>query len=109
MPCWQQGKRCSILLRKTLLDFAAQNVDTYVPAYTNGVQAQPVSYAHYLLAFADSFARDSQRIRELYVRLNLSSMDTAVLANSSWPLNRSGPRQLAPGPCLLGFEKYQAG
>ena len=84
--------------RSALLEFAEKNVDTYVPAYTNGVQAQPVSYAHYLLAFADSFARDSQRIRELYARLNLSPMGTAVLANSSWPLNR---QRLAE---LLGFD-----
>lgn len=94
--------------RQTLIEFAAKNVDTYVPAYTNGVQAQPVSYAHYLLAFADSFARDSQRIRELYARLNLSPMGTAVLANSSWPLNR---QRLAE---LLGFDglvinSYDAG
>lgn len=94
--------------RLALLDFAANNVDTFVPAYTNGVQAQPVSYAHYLLAFADSFARDSQRIRELYARLNLSPMGTAVLANSSWPLNRN---RLAE---LLGFDglvlnSYDAG
>ncbi|MBK6651253.1 MAG: argininosuccinate lyase [Betaproteobacteria bacterium] len=94
--------------RQTLIDFAAANVNTYVPAYTNGVQAQPVSYAHYLLAFADSFARDGQRLRELYARLNLSPMGTAVLANSSWPLNR---QRLAN---LLGFDglvvnSYDAG
>lgn len=94
--------------RQTLIDFAAANVNTYVPAYTNGVQAQPVSYGHYLLAFADSFARDGQRLRELYGRLNLSPMGTAVLANSSWPLNR---QRLAD---LLGFDglvvnSYDAG
>jgi len=84
--------------RSALIDFAGRNTETFVPAYTNGVQAQPVSYAHYLLAFADSFARDSQRLRELYARLNLSPMGTAVLANSSWPLNRN---RLAE---LLGFD-----
>ncbi len=84
--------------RRDLLQIASQHVETYVPAYTNGVQAQPVSYAHYLLAFADSFARDSQRIRDLYPRLNLSPMGTAVLANSAWPLNR---KRLAD---LLGFD-----
>ena len=94
--------------RVALLAMAAQHVETFVPAYTNGVQAQPVSLAHYLLAFADSFARDSQRMREFYARLNLSPMGTAVLANSSWPLNR--PR-LAE---LLGFDglvvnSYDAG
>ena len=84
--------------RQAMLDLAARHVETFVPAYTNGVQAQPVSLAHYLLAFADSFARDSQRIRDLYARLNLSPMGTAVLANSSWPLNR---KRLAD---LLGFD-----
>jgi argininosuccinate lyase len=94
--------------RQALLDIAAQHVETFVPAYTNGVQAQPVSYAHYLLAFADSLARDSQRLRECYARLNLSPMGTAVLANSSWPLNR---QRLSD---LLGFDglvvnSYDAG
>ena len=87
-----------LMLRKTLLDIADQHKDTYVPAYTNGVQAQPITYGHYLLAFADSFARDSARIRELYARLNLSPMGTAVLANSAWPLDRPRLAQ------LLGFD-----
>ena len=87
-----------LVLRKTLLDIAEQHKDTLVPAYTNGVQAQPITYGHYLLAFADSFARDSARIRELYARLNLSPMGTAVLANSAWPLDRV---RLAE---LLGFD-----
>ena len=94
--------------RMAVLDMAAKHVETFVPAYTNGVQAQPVSLAHYLLAFADSFARDSQRMRELYARLNLSPMGTAVLANSSWPLNRARLSE------LLGFDglvvnSYDAG
>jgi len=43
----------------------------------------PISYVHYLMAFADSFARDSARIRGTYARINLSLMGTAVLATSS--------------------------
>lgn len=94
--------------RGKLLDMAGNNVNTMVPAYTNGVQAMPISYAHYLLAFADSFTRDAQRVREAYARLNLSPMGTGVLANSSWPLNRT---RLAE---LLGFDglvvnSYNAG
>lgn len=85
-------------LRDRVLVTAAKHVNTVVPAYTNGVQAQPVSYAHYLLAFEASFARDAQRIRELHARLNRSAMGTAVLANSGWLLNR---RRLAD---LLGFD-----
>ncbi len=84
--------------RNHLLQIAAKNVETMVPAYTNGVQAMPISYAHYLLAFADSFARDAERIRQAYPRINRSAMGTAVLANSSWPLDRE---RLAN---LLGFD-----
>jgi len=85
-------------LRDRMLAVAARNVDTIVPAYTNGVQAMPISYAHYLLAYEASFQRDAQRIHESYRRLNRSAMGTAVLANSSWPLNRG---RLAD---LLGFD-----
>lgn len=85
-------------VRARLLESAANNVDTLVPAYTNGVQAMPTSYAHYLLAFADSFARDSERLRQAYARVNRSALGTAVLANSSWPLDR---QRLAG---LLGFD-----
>jgi argininosuccinate lyase len=85
-------------MRARLLATAAKNVDTIVPAYTNGVQAQPTSYAHYLLGYEASFERDAQRIHELYRRMNRSAMGTAVLANSSWPLNR---RRMAD---LLGFD-----
>jgi len=87
-----------VTVRKRLIELAGKNVDTYVPAYTNGVQAMPISYAHYLLAFADSFERDAARISEAYARLNLSPMGTAVLANSSWSVNRE---RLA---ALLGFD-----
>lgn len=87
-----------VTVRKRLIEVAGKNVDTYIPAYTNGVQAMPISYAHYLLAFADSFERDATRIREAYARLNLSPMGTAVLANSSWSVNRE---RLA---ALLGFD-----
>lgn len=84
--------------RQRILSLAKKNVDTLVPAYTNGVQAMPISYAHYLLAFEAAFDRDAQRVRELYSRLNLSPMGTAVLANSAYPLNR---QRLAE---LLGFD-----
>ncbi|AGU47841.1 putative argininosuccinate lyase [Variovorax paradoxus B4] len=85
-------------VRTRLLASAAKNVETFVPAYTNGVQAMPISYAHYLLAFADSFGRDAERLQQVYVRVNRSALGTAVLSNSSWLLDR---RRLAS---LLGFD-----
>jgi argininosuccinate lyase len=50
--------------RLALLDFAGQNVDTVIPAYTHGVQAQPTSLAHYLLAFSAAFERDADRLQQ---------------------------------------------
>jgi argininosuccinate lyase len=85
-------------MRARLLDIAAKNVETFVPAYTNGVQAQPISFAHYLLAYDASFQRDAQRIHELYARMNRSAQGTGVLANSIWPLDR---KRMAD---LLGFD-----
>ncbi|MCQ9615601.1 argininosuccinate lyase [Paenalcaligenes niemegkensis] len=86
------------VLRANLQQLASEHVDTVMPAYTNGVQAMPISLAHYLLAYDASFERDAQRMAGLYTRMNLSAMGTAVLANSSWPLNRE---RLAE---LLGFD-----
>jgi argininosuccinate lyase len=85
-------------MRARVLALAAKNVNTIVPAYTNGVQAQPISFAHYLLGYEASFARDAERIHDIYQRLNRCAMGTAVLANSIWPLNR---KRMAD---LLGFD-----
>ncbi len=69
-----------------------------MPAYTNGVQAQPTTYAHYLLGFAAAYGRDAERLRQAYARLNLSPMGAAALGTSSFPVDR--PRLAA----LLGFD-----
>lgn len=89
-------------LRAQLHDMAAQHTETFVPAYTNGVQAQPISLAHYLLAFADSFERDAERLRQAWPRVDRSTLGSAVLANSSWALDK----QLLAD--LLGFRGITA-
>jgi argininosuccinate lyase len=94
-------------LRTKLLDMAAQHHDTFVPAYTNGVQAMPISLAHYLLAYADSLQRDGERLREAWPRVDRSALGTAVLANSSWPLNRQRLAELL-GFGGLGINGYDA-
>jgi argininosuccinate lyase len=81
-----------------LLDLAADHVDTVVPAYTHGVQAQPTSLAHYLLAFADALARDAGRLEGAWGRINRSPMGAAALGTSGFPLDRV---RLAE---LLGFD-----
>ena len=69
-------------------DIARKNQTTIVPNYTNGVAAQPNSYAHYLMGYQASFERTQQQLRDFYERLNWCSMGTTVLNGTSWPLNR---------------------
>ena len=72
----------------SLLDLVRKNRDAYVTNYTNGVPAQPNSYAHYLLGFASAFERDALRLRESYRRIDRSPMGTTVLNGTCWPLSR---------------------
>jgi len=81
-----------------LITLAAQHVDTIVPGYTNGVQAQPTTLAHVLLGHAAVLQRASDRLQQAYTRLNQSPLGTAVYGNSSFPINRE---RLA---VLLGFD-----
>lgn len=73
---------------KSLIRLAEANTQTIVPNYTNGVAAQPNSYAHQLLGHFAGLERDAQRIREAYARIDRSAMGTTVLNGTSWPLNR---------------------
>jgi argininosuccinate lyase len=84
--------------RDALLTLAGQHVDTVIPAYTHGVQAQPTSLAHYLLAFSAAFGRDAERYRQTYARLNQGPLGAAALGTSGFPLDRE---RLAE---LLGFD-----
>ena len=84
--------------RRALLALAEQHVHTIIPAYTHGVQAQPTTLAHYLLAFSAAFERDAVRLREVYARLNRSPLGAAALGTSGFAINRE---RLAT---LLGFD-----
>ncbi len=84
--------------RGKLLALAARHTETIIPAYTHGVQAQPTTFAHYLLAFEAALARASERLQQVYARVNLSPLGAAALATSSFPLDR---QRLG---ALLGFE-----
>ena len=74
---------------RSLIKLAERHTKTIVPNYTNGVAAQPNSYAHYLLGHAAGFERDAQRLREAYERIDRCAMGTTVLNGTSWPLNRA--------------------
>jgi argininosuccinate lyase len=84
--------------RERLLALAAKHTTTIIPAYTHGVQAQPTTLAHYLLAFAGALARATQRLTEAYARINMNPLGAAALATSGFKLDR------ARTAALLGFD-----
>lgn len=84
--------------RAALIDMAARYPDAIVPAYTIGVQAQPISFGHYILAYAEALERNAERLRRAYANVNRSPLGSAALGTSSFPVNRV---RLAD---LLGFD-----
>ena len=71
--------------------------DHIIPGFTHAVQAQPTTLAHLLLAFDAGISRDSQRLKEIYTRINKSPLGTAAFTTSGFDLDRN---RLAE---LLGF------
>lgn len=65
--------------RAALLDMAARYPDAIVPAYTVGVQAQPISFGHYILAYAEALERNAERLRQAYTNVNRSPLGSAAL------------------------------
>ncbi|ANN77960.1 lyase family protein [Bordetella flabilis] len=85
-------------VRQAVIALARQHAETVIPAYTHGVQAQPTTFAHYLLALSSALGRQLDRLADAYPRINLSPLGAAALSTSSFPIDRS---RLA---ALLGFD-----
>jgi argininosuccinate lyase len=75
-------------MQRALVHVAAQNVDVILPGFTHLQVAQPVSFAHHLLAYVEMFARDAERLADLRRRVNRLPLGSAALAGTSYPLDR---------------------
>ncbi len=75
-------------MQKALLGVAEHNVDTILPGFTHMQVAQPVSFAHHLLAYVEMFARDAERLADVRKRVNVLPLGAAALAGTSYPLDR---------------------
>jgi argininosuccinate lyase len=75
-------------LQRALVDVAAQNVDVILPGFTHLQVAQPVSFAHHLLAYVEMFARDVERMADVRRRANRLPLGSAALAGTTYPLDR---------------------
>jgi argininosuccinate lyase len=74
-------------LETALADQAAQHLDTPAPGMTHLQHAQPVLFAHQLLAHVQAFARDVHRLRDWDLRASVSPLGSGALAGSSLPVD----------------------
>jgi argininosuccinate lyase len=75
-------------LQRALLDLAEQHADTVMPGFTHLQVAQPVSFAHHLLAYVEMLSRDTQRFADCRKRVNRLPLGAAALAGTSFPIDR---------------------
>jgi argininosuccinate lyase len=90
---WLRGEMDLIIdlladLQKSLVDVAAHNVEVILPGFTHLQVAQPVSFAHHLLAYVEMFARDAERMVDVRRRTNRLPLGSAALAGTTYPLDR---------------------
>jgi argininosuccinate lyase len=75
-------------MQRALVEVAAKHTETILPGYTHLQVAQPVSFAHHLLAYVEMFARDGERLADVRKRVNRLPLGAAALAGTSYPLDR---------------------
>jgi argininosuccinate lyase len=71
-----------------------------MPGYTHLQRAQPIVFAHHLLAYAEMFRRDLTRIEDAKARMNVSPLGACALAGTTYPISRSMTSK------ALGFDGY---
>ena len=75
-------------LMATLCDLAEEHADTVMPGYTHLQRAQPITYGHYLMAYAMMFQRDMERFIDALTRMNVSPLGSCALAGTTYPTDR---------------------
>ncbi|HSO74064.1 MAG TPA: argininosuccinate lyase [Blastocatellia bacterium] len=85
-------------LQRALLDLAEANRDTIIPGYTHLQRAQPILFAHYLLAYFEMLSRDRARLAETRRRVNQLPLGAGALAGTGFDVDREAVAR------RLGFE-----
>ena len=75
-------------LMDTLLSLAEEHVDTIMPGYTHMQKAQPITFAHHLMAYFEMLKRDEERLSECRKRINVMPLGSGALAGTTYPLDR---------------------
>ena len=72
----------------TFIKKAEENTCTIMPGYTHMQRAQPITFAHHLMAYVEMFLRDLERLNETYKRIDVCPIGSCALAGTTYPLNR---------------------
>ncbi|MCM3338777.1 argininosuccinate lyase [Paenibacillus sp. MER TA 81-3] len=88
-----------VQLQEALLKQAKANLDTIVPGYTHLQRAQPILFAHHLMAYVSMFERDIERLTDSYKRINTLPLGAGALAGTTFAIDRHFVAE------ELGFER----
>lgn len=77
---------------------AEEYSDAVMPGYTHLQRAQPITFGHHLLAYAEMILRDISRLDDCYKRMNVMPLGSCALAGTTYPIDRTITQK------LLGFD-----
>ena len=86
-------------LIRTVTDLAGKHLNTVMPGYTHLQRAQPITFAHHLMAYANMLLRDLDRLKDTYKRTDKLPLGSGALAGTTYPINRQRVCE------LLGFSE----
>lgn len=75
-------------LQEALIEQAKANLDTILPGYTHLQRAQPILFAHHLMAYVSMLQRDAERLQDSYKRINVLPLGAGALAGTTFPIDR---------------------
>ncbi|MDO4744721.1 MAG: argininosuccinate lyase, partial [Clostridia bacterium] len=76
-------------LLSVILNLAESNLDTIMPGYTHLQKAQPITFAHHVMAYYEMFSRDLSRLSDWKKRMNIMPLGSGALAGTTYPLDRA--------------------
>ena len=94
-------------LQQALVDQASQHQETVMPGYTHLQRAQPITFAHHLLAYANMLCRDVTRLEDCLVRMNECPLGSGALAGTTYPIDRhmtAAALGFAKGPMMNSLD-----
>ena len=87
----KEVKEIESLIKKLIIvltDLSEKNLQTVMAGYTHLQRAQPITFAHHLMAYSQMFLRDLERLKDAYKRINVMPLGSGALASTTYPINR---------------------